>query len=58
MSRKHYRKMAEIIRNMTTGDAATDAALHRMAEELCIMFAQDNPRFNRIKFLAACGIEQ
>lgn len=27
-----------------------------IAEELCRVFAQDNPRFDRRKFLDACGI--
>jgi len=29
-----------------------------IAEEMCSIFAADNPRFDRNRFLKACGIEE
>lgn len=34
------------------GDAIRDTL-----DKLCIMFLADNPRFNRKRFLEACGVE-
>jgi hypothetical protein len=53
MSRKHYREMADKIRNM---DDREDA------EKICRTFADmakaDNPRFKEDMFYAACGIKE
>ena len=48
MTKKHYEAIAEIV--MTYRKEA-------IPEKLADYFAQDNPRFNRDMFLAACGIE-
>lgn len=59
--RRHYISMAANIRKML--DAADDDAIfsleyvRRFADTLCETFSRDNPRFNRMRFLIACGIK-
>lgn len=68
MSRKHYNAIASVF---ATNRAATQyhPALSRsqrlasvttldiLADDLATMLADDNPRFNRKQFIAACGVE-
>lgn len=57
LSRQHYKAIAEIIKGNDTGErVSTRLVCLDIAEELANYFAQDNPRFDRQKFLAACGI--
>jgi len=59
MSRKQYRDMAAVIKEV--GDYNLDsaeAALEAIASGLATVFVIDNPRFDRARFLEACGIEQ
>lgn len=62
MSRKHYREVAEIIRGnyelrldteMSVPNVQ-DYILQGVASQLAWMFSQDNPNFDRDKFMAAC----
>ena len=63
MSKKDYNKFAELIRNRidshnTWGDG-NDAIIEELcivAEELSGILLEDNPRFDRSKFLIACGV--
>jgi hypothetical protein len=63
MSRKDYVAAAEIIRRQvdaaaylpTSGDGALFAA-KAIAEDLASMFGRDNGRFDRTRFLNACGV--
>lgn len=60
MSKKHYIAMAALIRDHVTRsekDAAEVYALEVLARDVCGMYAADNPRFDRGRFLAACGVE-
>lgn len=67
MSRKHYREVAEIIkaeRNVGHDDGLSvetitgiDLATRNIASRIATMFKIDNSRFDREKFLDACGIE-
>ena len=55
MTKKHYEAIAAII-----GQAATYPKhnhLWMIREDLADYFATDNPKFNRTRFLQACGIE-
>ena len=56
MKKKHYIQIAEIIRlnNNCEGYLVLDSFL----EQLSNYFDQDNPDFNREKFLKACGVEK
>jgi len=56
MTRKDYRLIAEILKDSLDNivdDMAHEALSDVFAEEL----ASTNPRFNREKFLRACGVE-
>lgn len=72
MTRKDYEKIAKVIvynRNQMglpdRNESATDSAirtgytvaLNDVTYMLCDMLAQDNPRFDRARFLKACGRE-
>ncbi len=65
-TRKHYKAVAEIIRRNQTRLRTADVVncnnglpcLHPdVVAGLADYFAQDDPRFDREKFLAACEIE-
>ena len=54
-TRQHYEAIAEIMKiNSTKEVCATRLVILDIAEELANYFAQDNPRFDRQKFLEAC----
>lgn len=51
MSRKHYVEAASIISRISN-----PTTRETVANEFAIMFRQDNSRFDRAKFLEACGL--
>lgn len=53
MSKKHYIAMAAAVREI-----ADVIERRRMAERVAAVCAADNPRFNRARFLAACGVSE
>lgn len=53
MTKKHYEAIARILA-IDTGYTREVAII---AERLADYFAQDNPRFQRYRFLQACGLE-
>jgi len=53
MTSKDNVKIAEIIRNRT--DLGVRTAI---AREFALMLREDNPEFNRDKFLKACGVDE
>ena len=59
MSRKHFEAVAATIacqarRCETPGETA---AVANIARDLAFVFKSDNPRFDKARFLTACGIE-
>jgi hypothetical protein len=60
MTKKHYIQFAEYIRNRFN-EAGTDHELNMrttVAMEMVIKIAtQDNPRFDRNRFMSACGLD-
>lgn len=64
MTRKHYEAVAAVIRDEvdSVSDLPTVQAvivrisLLNVADGLADVFAADNPRFDRERFLAACGL--
>lgn len=57
MSRKDYRAIAESIRLHTEhADASALHVLLLVARDIADTMAWDNPRFDRTRFLAACGV--
>lgn len=59
MTHKDYERIAAEFRNAREvwapePDGDLDFAAQDLAERLAAAFAEDNPRFNRDRFLAAC----
>lgn len=60
MTKKHYIAIAADIRAnlaMRERDEAEIFGIESLARSLCDVFAADNPRFDRSRFLAAAGVE-
>ena len=59
MTKKHYEAIASIIECNTMGQHVTTPGkiLDNIAEDLADYFATDNPRFDRDKFMIACGFD-
>jgi hypothetical protein len=62
--RRHYEFVAAVVRDMTLVDCPTQADLdaarfhqRNAAHRFAVAFASDNPRFDRARFLKACGVE-
>jgi len=53
-SRKHYQAIADILAQHAEGDSTE--AVSEIAGDIADLFAQDNPRFDREKFLSAAGV--
>ena len=56
MTRKHYRKIARIIKDNTNKKLEMCNTLNKreVIDELCIMFKQDNNNFDNYRFIDAC----
>lgn len=54
MSRKDYELIARIIDELPTGDEVDRLII---AKEFAWALAHENPRFDRERFLKACGVE-
>ena len=54
LSRKHYTAIANILANNQPD--IHKAYVRCIARQLAGYFEQDNPRFDRKKFLEACGV--
>lgn len=62
MSRKDYEAFAALVKlHLTLACIERKAAAYEVVEEMAsgmaTLFAQDNARFDRAKFLTACGME-
>lgn len=58
ITRKHYKKIAEVIREEADamgGNIGGYAAVTSLALTLADVFAEDNPRFDKQRFMKACG---
>lgn len=60
MTRKDYKKIAEVIKDRID-DTEADADSHyivlaRLGRAIADIMEQDNDRFDRVRFLDACGI--
>ncbi len=54
---RHYRVIARLVRADVHGaDLFTFGFYRRMAGRYADYFTTDNPRFNRLLFLTACGL--
>jgi len=59
-SKKHYvaiaREIAELLKDLDGNNAATHA-VGLLASRLACIFRDDNPAFDRGRFLQACGLQ-
>ena len=63
MTKKHYEAIAskinkERLLRLEKKQTGALASLYFLSKDLADYFVQDNPRFDRARFLQACGIEQ
>ena len=59
LSKKDHKAIAEIVERCSGPDAHWDYTTTYTADMVCDLadyFAQDNPQFDRERFLAACGL--
>ncbi len=58
MTRKDYKLIAAAIATTikANSDLKPEYALARMVDRLCVDLKADNPRFDRVKFVRACGV--
>jgi hypothetical protein len=58
LSRKHFEAIAREIKTLMGTDLRwTDEPFSDFIDSLCYNFRQDNPNFDRDKFIKACGFE-
>ena len=57
MTRKDYVKIAKAISNVPNSDANETIWKNAVVDELCTIFIEDNPNFDRTRFLTACNEE-
>lgn len=63
-TRKHYAAMADLVSSRVKQmsverhpcQSYAQRSIAQMAQEMADYFAKDNPKFNRAKFLEACGL--
>ena len=60
MTRKDYQKVADIIFKhlATSWDDSSELVVGNIAQDMAVMFASDNERFNPSMFFKACGLTQ
>lgn len=56
MTRKHYIAVADIIKTVfcENENVLTNEALVMLVEKFCCLFEEDNPNFDRLRFIKAC----
>jgi hypothetical protein len=55
MTKKHFEAIARIVDFRRSMDAPTDGAFFNLVSDLADYFKSENPRFDRARFLEACG---
>lgn len=55
--RRHYLAIADTLKDASTDDLFAYTETVRIANKLADLFMRDNPRFDRQRFLHACGLE-
>ena len=56
LSRKTYEAQAAIIAKHVEAGNVGRNQMYEMATDLANYYAKDNPRFDRVRFFAACGL--
>jgi hypothetical protein len=57
MSRKDYEKIAGLLDALRSSGECDNCTLEEVARGLAVIFHVDNPRFDRDRFMEACGVE-
>lgn len=58
LTRKHHKAIASIIKNnYEVSTPPIKFVLRDMTDQIAQYFAADNPRFDRAKFVDACGLD-
>lgn len=62
MTKKDYEAIARILATNSPQDADPKKSIRALvvssiAQQFCGVFAADNPRFDRARFLKACGVQ-
>ena len=57
MTKKDYELIASVLRERL-GDSYDNAYARLLVKKMADVFEAHNPKFNRSKFLKACGIEE
>lgn len=58
MSRKDYVAFANAFNTATASTPEAEQLRQELAKEAARIFANDNPRFDRARFLAACRVPE
>lgn len=56
MTKQDYEKIARVIRDASVSGALPEGVAEYFALEFAKLFKQDNARFNKNRFLDACGV--
>lgn len=58
LTKKHFEALAEIIKTVKddVGDRTVDSVLHQIARDVADFSQVENSRFDRNRFLRACGL--
>ncbi len=56
LARRHFEVIAEAFRTFRPDDGASRLVTMALARHMADRLAETNPRFDRIRFLIACGI--
>ncbi|MEP7454289.1 hypothetical protein [Phyllobacterium sp. SB3] len=54
MTKKHYIMLASAFKRQTEKEAL-DRSFYELAADISDLLKQDNPRFDRPRFMSACG---
>lgn len=55
MTKRHFEAIARIVDRRRALDAPGDASFFNLVSDLADFFKAENPRFDRARFLTACG---
>lgn len=55
MTKRHFEAIAAIVKSVARYHDADKVTAKAIAEDLAFYFAKENPRFDRGRFLTACG---
>ena len=57
LTRQHYSAIAVILKHTTAWAGSVEKARQQIAYDLADYFEEDNPNFNRARFLKAASVE-